>query len=169
MRLFFCNIIFLLVILPAVSAAGPGSKNNQSGVSHGVEGLSPELRKLLQKEMQALQNGMMEIIPAYISGDWSKIDNIALKMKNSFILRQALTDKQKHELHSVLPETFIKLDQQFHYLSGMLSHVAKNKKQELVGFYFSKLGESCVGCHEQFATHKFPALSKKPSEEKHEH
>lgn len=133
----------------------------------GVESLSPALRELLKTEMLELQKGMMNIIPAYVSGNWSEIERVAHSMKNSYILKQRLTDKQVKELHASLPESFIQLDQQFHYLSGMLNHAAKNKKAELVGFYFSKLSETCVNCHTQHATHKFPALA--PPEETNEH
>ena len=88
-------------------------------------------------------------------------------MNNSYILKQNLTDDQMHELHSLLPAAFIKKDQRFHYLAGMLEHAAKNEKPELINFYFSEMNESCVGCHTQFATHKFPGLLAK--EKKHEH
>ena len=135
----------------------------------GVESLSPELRKLLTEEMQALQEGMMSIIPAYAAGNWSEISAIAHKMKNSYILQQSLNDKQIKELHSTLPESFIKLDQQFHYLSGMLSHAAEMEKSELVGFYFSELSNSCIECHTQYATHKFPALLPNKKTDGHAH
>jgi len=49
-----------------------------------------------------------------------------------------------HEIHSILPGAFIELDQQIHYLSGMLGHAAEMEKAELVGFYFSKMSEICV-------------------------
>ena len=45
--------------------------------------------------MQALQNGMMAIIPAYVAGDWHQIKEIALKMKQSYIFQQQLTAEQK--------------------------------------------------------------------------
>jgi len=132
-----------------------------------IESLSPELRALLSKEMVAIQQGMMAIIPAYVSGNWNKIEQIAERIKNSYILKQSLTDHQLHELHNSLPEGFIKQDQHFHYLSGMLEHAASNKKAELVGFYFSKMSESCLSCHSQYATHRFPALA--PSSKAAEH
>jgi len=111
---------------------------------------------------------MMSIIPAYISGNWGEIETTAGKIKNSYILKQKLTEDQKKELHSVLPPEFIEKDQKFHYLAGMLEHAAKNKKPELINFYFSEMNESCVSCHTAFATHKFPALStKKEGEHKH--
>jgi len=119
--------------------------------------------------MLAFQNGMMSITPAYAAGNWSEIESIAHKMKNSYILKQQLSDEQVRALHTSLSESFIKQDQQFHYFAGMLEHAAKNKKTELVGFYFSKLSESCVSCHTQHATHKFPAFASKQKVHKHEH
>jgi hypothetical protein len=102
---------------------------------------------------------MMAIIPAYVAGDWHQISHIGLKMKNSYILKQSLSQSQVHALHTTLPESFLKNDQQFHYLAGMLSHAADMKKPELVGFYYAELTRSCVTCHRQFAQHRFPALA----------
>ncbi len=169
MKLSASIILFTLVMISSLSY-GENSQNHETKkVNSGIESLSPELRDLLQKEMAALQHGMMSIIPAYISGNWGEIEHIAHKMERSYILKKNLTEEQVKELHDSLPESFIKQDQYFHYLSGMLNHAAKNKKAELVGFYFSKLGESCVNCHRQFATHKFPAFTAETSQLKHEH
>lgn len=160
---------FSTILMSSLSYGEVKLGHDAKGHSSGIESLSPELRELLKKEMQALQNGMMSVIPAYTSGDWSEIESIAHKMKSSYILKQSLTDEQVKELHTSLPESFIKLDQKFHYLSGMLEHAAKNEKIELIGFYFSKLSESCVSCHTQYATHKFPAFAPKKTTDKHEH
>jgi hypothetical protein len=162
-------IIFSLALLPSLSyAEGVDSHEAKKNIS-GIESLSPELRELLKNEMLALQKGMMSIIPAYVAGNWSEIENIAQEMKNSYILKKSLTDKQVKELHTSLPESFIKLDQHFHYLAGMLNHAAKSKKSELVGFYFSKLSENCVSCHAQYAVHKFPAFAPKMTTDNHKH
>ncbi len=161
-------VSFLLAVLMPLFVYGEDRLSHEmKGSRSGVEALSPELRELLKKEMLALQEGMMSVIPAYVSGNWSEIEHIAHKMKNSYILKQSLSDEQIKELHTLLPSAFVKSDQQFHYLSGMLHHAAKNKKAELVGFYFSKLSEACVSCHTQYATHKFPAFI--PSQETDEH
>ena len=162
------HIIFLSLIIFSFSCYAENNHKHEN-IKHlaPVESLSEELRKLLSKEMLSLQNGMMSIIPAYASGDWSKIEDIARKMKDSYILKQSLTEQQIKELHSALPDDFIKQDQQFHYFSGMLSHAAKMEKSELVGFYFSKLNEACINCHTEHATHKFPAL--KTEKETHNH
>lgn len=140
-----------------------------SQADSGVESLSPELRTLLGKEMAALEKGMKEIIPAYISGDMSKIVHIANNIKNSYVLKQNITEQQKHELMNKLPRSFLALDKKFHGYGAMLAHVAEDNHNELVGFYFSRLTDTCVECHSQYASHKFPAFIKKDHAEGHKH
>jgi hypothetical protein len=155
----FTRITLLAILLPSMSFGADKLEHEGRESSSGVEMLSQDLRSLISKEMQALQSGMMSIIPAYVSGNWGEIETTAEKMKSSYILKQSLTESQIQELDSVLPEEFIEKDQRFHYLAGMLEHAAKNRKPELINFYFSEMNESCIGCHVVFATHKFPALT----------
>jgi hypothetical protein len=143
--------------VPALSIAD--HKEHHDGKHKSAENLSPDLRALLQKEMKALQSGMISVVPAYISGNLTEVEEIATGMKNSFILKQAITKEQMQELHTSLPAAFVKMDMEFHYFAGMLAHAANRKKLELVNFYLSKLTESCVGCHSEYATHKFPGFS----------
>ena len=150
------------MLMPALACAEDQHKS-------GVESLSPGLRALLTEEMQAIQSGMQAIIPAYSAGNWGEIVHIADKIANSYILKQRLTDDQKNELHNSLPDSFIQLDQQFHYFAGMLKHVAEEEKSELVGFYFSQMNDACQACHSQYATHKFPAFAQKSHIKEHSH
>ena len=135
----------------------------------GVSSLSPELQQLFSKEMVQLKQGMQEIMVAYVAGQWDAIVPIAKKMENSYVLRQNLSQDQMHELHSKLPNTFLELDDKFHYYSGMLSHVSEMKKTELIGYYYAKMSETCVSCHSSYATHKFPSFKSKVDDEKHHH
>ncbi len=157
MKFFIC-IVILVVTLPVMSYGEEKLKHKEPANIFGVEALSHDLRNLLSQEMQALQNGMMSMIPAYISGNWNEIETTAGKIKSSYILKQSLTKSQVKELHSVLPHEFIEKDQRFHYLAGMLEYAAKNRKSELINFYFAEMNESCVSCHVVFATHTFTAL-----------
>ena len=180
MKHLVCISLFTF-ILPTLCCAQdqhehPTKISTHEDISHdaekqikGVEALSQDLRSLLIEEMQALQTGMMSIIPEYVSGNWSAIENTANKMNESYILKQNLSESQMHELHSVLPQEFIEKDQRFHYLAGMLEHAAENKKPELINFYFSELTRSCVSCHTQFAIHKFPALNSNVKKQEHSH
>jgi hypothetical protein len=162
------RITLLIILFPGLSFGAEALKHKDHETKTGVEMLSPDLRDLLSQEMRALQDGMMSIIPAYISGNWTEIESTSNKIKSSYILKQSLTENQVKELHSVLPHEFIEKDHRFHYLAGMLEHAAKSKKPELINFYFSEMNESCVSCHSKFATHKFPAL-KSDKEGKHTH
>ena len=132
----FTRITLLTILLPTMSFGADKLKHEEHENTSGVEMLSHDLRSLLAKEMQALQSGMMSIIPAYISGNWGEIETTAEKMKSSYILKKSLTESQVKELHSVLPHEFIKQDQRFHYLAGMLEHAAKNKKTRINKFLF---------------------------------
>ena len=60
--------------------------------------------------MQAVELGMKDIISANLAGDTKAISTIAMKIKESFILKQSLTKSQKHELHTKLPSDFIRQD-----------------------------------------------------------
>ena len=163
------RIALLAILIPTMSYGEDKHNHEGTEIAVGVEALSRDLRDLLSQEMIALQSGMMSIIPAYNSGNWSEIETTAGKIKRSYILKQNLTESQVKELHSVLPHAFIEKDQRFHYLAGMLEHVAKIKKAELINFYFSEMNESCVSCHTISATHKFPALTSKEEKGEHAH
>ena len=73
----------------------------ESQFSQGGQ-LSPELLALLNQEMGLIQQGMMDMLPAISAGEWDKVSAIGLKIKESFILKQELTEAQKEELHRVL-------------------------------------------------------------------
>ena len=148
----------LVLFLPLLSQAEPGP----------VERLSPELRSLLSKEMLAIQEGMMAIVPAYSSGNNDEIETIARQIKNSFIIKRSLTAAQKQELLQ-LPPAFLTLDRQFHYNAGMLEDAASKNKPELIGFYITQLSEACAGCHSQFARHKFPRFNENDAAQTHSH
>ncbi|WP_428357131.1 hypothetical protein [Methyloprofundus sp.] len=129
--------------------------------------LDTQTRKLLQQEMQAIQTGMMALVPAIASGDWDKVAEIGKNIEGSYLFKQQLTTAQRHALHKSLPVQFIKQDQAFHHSAGMLAHVAQEQNAELVNFYFYKLNSACVECHTEFATEKFPGL--KPIQHKPHH
>jgi len=157
-------IIILLSLISFVSFTVIAETNQQSP----VQTLSPELRVLLKKEMNALQSAMNQIFIHFISGNTKEISDIAEQMKNSYILMQNLTELQKKELHH-LPESFLEMDQKFHDLAGMLEHVAYNKNIDSIGFYYYKLVDTCMNCHAKHAQHRFPLLAKTKGKNSHGH
>jgi hypothetical protein len=158
--------LFTAVLLTACLSAQAGAPM-EAPPSEGVEALSAPLREALRAEMVALQGGLVEVIPAIIAGHWAEVARIGRQMRDSYIMKQALSAEQLEELHHALPASFLELDARFHYLAGMLSHAAEAKKPELVGFYLGTMTETCVNCHSQHAQARFPALS--GAEALHEH
>lgn len=160
--------LFLLVLLmPPLCFGQDHESHGAKEGDAGITGLSPGLRTLFSEEMRLLQSGMTQILALYVSGGWADIARIAGKMEDSYVLKQNLSAAQMDELHGSLPAEFIELDQQFHYLAGMLEHAAKVEKAELVGFYYSEMSQACVACHTRFATQRFPALA--PNTGVHDH
>lgn len=98
--------------------------------------LSHDLQVVLNQEMNGIEAGMMDIIPAISAGNWDTIVTIAKKIKASFILKQKLTEQQVEELHHSLPAEFIEMDQSFHTIAGKLAHAVHQQDAELVNFYF---------------------------------
>ena len=160
---------WVLIFLPLLSFAAGDRHQDVPARAVGVQALSADLRILLTQEMQALQQAMTSIVQAYIAGNWQDIANTAKQMKDSYILEQSLTEHQAKELQSTLSSAFIAKDQHFHYLAGMLEHAAKNKKPEMINFYFAEMNESCLACHSEFATHRFPALVPNETAPAHSH
>jgi hypothetical protein len=124
----------------------------------GTINISPQLRAVLNQEMQQIKGGMESLVLANVSGNWGKIASIGHQIKHSYIMKQKLTDKQRHELHESLPMEFKMLDKKLHQYAGMLAHVAKEHDIELVNYYIYKMNETCVSCHASFASNKFPGF-----------
>ncbi|MDY6979492.1 MAG: hypothetical protein SV201_06390 [Pseudomonadota bacterium] len=144
--------VALLVIAapggPALAQGGGGPLANE-----------PELRGLLQQEMQALQEALATISTALPQGQWHTVADTAGQIHDSFILQQQLSADDRKTLHQTLPADFIQRDRAFHQQAKKLQQAAESQDAELSLFYYSKMVESCVSCHSRFATHRFPSLT----------
>ena len=149
--------ISLFLFFPHAALAVDEDQPAASGADHEIH-LSADLRVLLGQEMVAIENGMKDLVPAISSGEWGDVVSIALKISDSFIMKQKLTATQREELHRVLPQRFIEMDQDFHNSAGMLAHAAEMKNADVVNFYFFKLNTACVTCHQKYAGERFPGL-----------
>lgn len=154
------NLVLVLATMLACGApAQANGEPHEAAAPAGVEALSVPLREALSAEMVALQGGLMAVIPAVVAGHWEEVARIGGQMRDSYIMKQALTEAQLQELHDALPASFLELDVRFHYLAGMLSHAAEAEKSELVGYYLGTMTETCVACHSRHAHTKFPAFA----------
>ena len=98
------------------------------------------------------------MIPAISAGDWEIIAQVALRIDESFIMKQALTEPQLEELHLALPAEFVAADERFHSTAGKLSEAAHRRDGELVNFYYYQLHSQCMSCHAGYASERFPKL-----------
>lgn len=138
----------------------PHANYHPKGKHGGAQALAlpQELNNVLRKEMNALKLGLSSLMPEVIAGNWQQIQSIGQKMHDSYILKQSLSKEQVSHLHHSLPKHFLTLDHQLHHSAGMMAHAAEKKNMELVNFYLYKITETCVSCHSQYATHRFPQL-----------
>jgi len=130
--------------------------------------LSPDLTRLLQQEMQAIQQGMQSLLPAIVSGDWKAVTETATHIQHSYIMQQQLTAAQLEELQQ-LPPAFRQLDQSFHRSAGRLAEAGQVQDAELAGFWFYRLTDGCIACHSRFAANRFPELAAPASPAEHHH
>lgn len=165
MKLILKLVFFTLSLLLTASCSELHitEKQDHPSVQHAHMQLDADIQQLLQQEMQAIQTGMMSLVPAIASGDWKKVTEIGKNMEGSYLLKQKLSTEQRHALHKSLPAAFIKYDQAFHHSAGMLAHAAEEGHSDIVSFYFYKLSAACVECHSEFATERFPNLAVKKS------
>jgi len=153
----------------ALAESEAGHTEDHLKKAQAVTTLSPAIRELLTQEMKSIQKSMAEMLPLIVSGDWHSVSQHAAKIAAGHIMKQKLTAAQAQELMATLPQGFKELDNSFHSAANMMSHVAKEQHIELVTFYYYRLTESCIGCHSQYATHRFPALIKEPAGGQHSH
>ena len=145
-------VVTICFSMPAIALA------ESAATGKPVLAAAPHLQKLLREEMQALQEAMRTLASALPQGDFATIARTAKAMHDSFIFQQKLTEKDKHLLLEQLPADFVQLDQAFHQRAAKLHAAATSHDIELSVYHGSRLLESCVQCHQQFATQRFPAL-----------
>jgi cytochrome c556 len=108
--------------------------------------LSPKLRAALVAEMAGLKEGTAELAAA-------------LKMHDSYILKQKLTRAELAELEHTLPRDFAEMDARFHQHAEALAHAAERRDAELSGFYFARMLDGCMSCHARYAAHALPGFA----------
>ena len=162
-------LIAVCCFIPLQALAEDVPNHRSSDASNQEFRLSPELRQLLVAEMVAVRDGMMSLIPAISSGNWTEVAEISMKLHDGYIMKQKLSKSQIEELHHSLPVGFQELDHSFHHSARMLADAADAKNADVVNFYFFKLNEACVSCHSKFAIHRFPGFIRSGDHEEHHH
>jgi uncharacterized membrane protein len=136
----------------------PTASAESEAIADTAEALSAELRDLLRQEMSSLDRAMGTLSSDIAQGRWESAARTAAQMRDSFIIKQALTQEQAHELHAKLPKAFIDQDVRFHDQADKLADAAHRRDPELSVFYYSQMMNSCVQCHTTHAPNRFPGF-----------
>jgi len=172
-------VTFILIILVDVLTIGCSKDNGEPHKTlgtavavdhdeHGAEGnenrpneleLPPNLLHLLQQEMQQIESGMHLLLNHLSKGEANKAANIAMKIHNSFILKQSLSPQELQQLISLLPTGFVHMDRAFHSQAKKLAQAAERHDFAAGMKIYGKMAQACVSCHEQFAQERFPGLT----------
>ncbi len=118
--------------------------------------LSKKLRRLLSAEMNSVQKGMTSLSIAIPAGKWNEIVEVTGKMHKGYIMKEKLSQKEMEEFNRSLPEGYQSIDREYREMVDQIENAAKNRRGEQVSFYFYRLTESCIQCHAQYATKRFP-------------
>jgi len=170
MRVYHVTALVLGIMLaPHATGLAEPSHDHDAPPARAALELSPDLHRLLQREMAAIQSGMQSLVPDIAAGNWAGMAKTGEQLQNTYIFRQQLTTAQREELDAKLPPGFLELDQSFHHDAGMLAHAAHMKNADVVNFYFYKLVDGCITCHAKFARPRFPGFSTERTAADHNH
>lgn len=130
--------------------------------------LSPDSMELVRAEMREIAMGIQGVPLALATADWKAIQKTSTQIRASYILEKNLTPAQSLELEEALPESFKRLDAEFHQRAEKLGSAAAARNSEQVAFQFSRMLESCARCHSEFAPDRFPGFAPSVQQE-HRH
>jgi len=122
--------------------------------------LTEKLDRLLREEMRSIQSAMGQVHSAIVMGDHATVAKSAQAIHDSFILQQSLTDQDKKDLMSAVPEGFIKLDKEFHQLAAELAAAGSKNNTGKQLTIFNEMTQNCVQCHEEYVSDRFPEISR---------
>ncbi|WP_296933119.1 cytochrome c [uncultured Marinobacter sp.] len=120
--------------------------------------LTDKLDRLLREEMRSIQSAMGQIHSAIVMGQHDKVAKQAQNIHDSFILQQSLTEQDRKDLMSAVPEGFIKLDKEFHQLAASLAEAGRNDDTEKQNQLFGEMTGNCIQCHSTYVSDRFPGV-----------
>ncbi|RBP27594.1 cytochrome c' [Marinobacter pelagius] len=120
--------------------------------------LTEKLDRLLREEMRSIQTAMGQIHSAIVMGQHDKVAKQAQDIHDSFILQQSLTEQDRKDLMSAVPEGFIQLDKEFHQLAASLAEAGRNDDTEKQHQLFGKMTGNCIQCHSTYVSDRFPGV-----------
>lgn len=121
--------------------------------------LTDKLSQLLQQEMRSVQSAMASIHTAMVTGEHDTVATSAQQIHDSFILQQSLTEQDRKDLMSAVPEGFIKLDKEFHKLAASLAEAGRKENTKKQRQLYDEMTRNCIACHGTYVSDRFPGVN----------
>lgn len=121
--------------------------------------LTDKLSQLLKQEMRSVQSAMATIHVSMVTGKHEQVATQAQQIHDSFILKQSLTEQDKKDLMSAVPEGFVKLDKDFHRLAAGLAEAGKERDTQQQYKLYNEMTASCIACHSRYVSDRFDGLA----------
>ncbi len=147
--------IIISILIVAVSVAQAQAQVAPKEAVAPVLPLSAKHRAALIAEMLGVKAGVAELSGSIAMGEWKAAAQQAERIRDSYIMKQKLSNEEIEELEHALPADFIEKDSEFHRHADGLAHAARAHDYELEVFYYSKMMEGCGACHARYATDVF--------------
>lgn len=122
--------------------------------------LTDKLRQVLQQEMRSVQSAMATIHTAMVTGAHDAVASNAQQIHDSFILQQTLTEEDRKDLISLVPQGFIELDREFHQLAAALAEAGRQSDTAEQQQLYTRMTHSCVACHGRYVSERFPRVGR---------
>ena len=142
---------------PAETAEGP-ARPEPEGPPNPL-GLPDELSAALRAEMIGVEAAMAELQSQLARGRREEAARTAMRIHDSFILKQELSEEQLRALVSALPEEFLHRDRAFHQAAAQVAHAAESGDLAEAARGYGEMTSACVGCHAAHAATRFPGLA----------
>lgn len=148
-KMLFAGLFAGLFLSPAIAGDPVGPK------------LTDRLKELLATEMAQVGDATAKLAVAIASGDHATVADLGVKVRDSFIMRQSLTPRDKKDLVGAVPKEFLMLDKKFHGMAGEMAKAAEARDTKAQLSYYGQMLEACAECHARFAHDRFTGFAAK--------
>lgn len=175
-------ILLLACALPLLAAGCGGSQaadtaggtSGTSGATSADEGASPaagssappqdldlppRFSELIRAEMREIEGAMQEELSHLARAEAAEGAELARRIEASFVMKARMSDAERKELRSLLPETFLAFDRDFHRRAGRMAKAFEAGDFDTAADLYAEMNRACVRCHSRFATERFPAFT----------
>ena len=134
-------MIKLLIVCGLIGAA-PEAKKKLPPPGY----LSPQLRKVLDKRMEHHGTAAMGLTVSVVLLAHDDVAELALKIADAPGLSR-MREGQEDTLNALLPQRFFMFQDQLKRRARDLADVAAKRDNEKIHAAFSRLTQTCMGCH----------------------